>query len=265
LQVKASDIAGNESVAQTFSDGSAAVVNLPLRAAPLLTAGFAVKVKSKQCTGSGNKKKCRMAATKNAATAIRDSVLVDYGTSGALIGALIAPNGTPIASGVLQLYESVGGGGSGRLLKETRTGLQGEYSFGIGAGPSRLLTVRFLGDETNTPAAAVAKFLTKAKVTLDISRAKTSKGWKVRFGGRVFARGATFPTAGKAVRLQFKTRRGWDEFPVLATDRNGRFQYARNFSSTGRPIAYRFRALVPWADGWVYESGTSSTERTTLR
>jgi hypothetical protein len=241
LQLKAIDLAGNDSSTRAFADGAPAVVKLPLRVAPSLTAGFAAAVKSKR----------------------RDSVRVNYGKSATLTGTLADANGNPIVDGKMQILETVGGGAD-KLLKEFTSGPQGNYSYAIAAGPSRLLTVRFAGDEKHAPASATAKFLTRAKITLRVGRAKTSKGWQLKFAGQVFASGAAIPAGGKSVRLQFHTRRGWDEFPVLATDRNGRFKYARNFSATGRRINYRFRAIVPWSDGWVYETGVSATESTML-
>lgn len=264
LRLHASDFAGNESFASAFADGSAAIVNLPLRAPSTLSAGFAVTVKSKRCTGKGKKRKCQIVAIKNAKGALRESALIEYGAGDSLNGKLTATSGAPIAGAELKIFEAIGGG-SDKLLKVLTTGPLGEYSYMVNAGPSRALKVRFAGNETNADASASARFLTKAKITLKLIRVKTEDGWRIDFSGRVLADGAAIPATGKAVRLQFRSRSGWDEFPVLATDRIGKFKYSRNFNSTGRPIRYRFRALVPWSDGWIYESGMSAVKAATLK
>jgi hypothetical protein len=80
----------------------------------------------------------------------------------------------------------------------------------------------------------------------------------------VIADGAAIPRSGKSLRIEFKVGGEWDAFPDVVTDANGRFSYARKFKA-GANVKYKFRAVAPWTDGWVYETGTSEVRAVVLR
>ncbi|MGH2905310.1 MAG: hypothetical protein ACRDKI_00910 [Solirubrobacterales bacterium] len=265
LRVRASDVAEHAASAGTYADGAPAVLKLPLRAFTALDAGFPTVVKSERCSGKGKKRVCRTVTSAVSPPRLRDSTVVNYGARQAFAGTLRDAAGEPIGGAAIAIYETVGTA-SPVLVKRTQTDAKGAFSQILDIGASRAVTAKYSGDDSHAPAAASAKLYTRARITMSITRKLVAGRWRLTFGGQVTAPGAQIPASGKTVEVQYAGGDGtWESFPDTTTDQSGRWFYPQSFAAGHRAVKYKFRARVPWVDGWVYETGLSAAKTVVLR
>lgn len=238
LRIRAWDVAGNAAVVSQFG------FNAPLRKPASLEAGFVSLESGKQQR--------------------RESLLVKLGKPTGARGVLRGADGEPIA-GATVTVDSLVVGRSQLRLESVKTGADGGFEVSAPSGPSRVLRFRYGGDELHAPTSQDVRLLVSPQVSLKARRKRSGGGWRVRMSGRVVAPEATFPAGGKPMRLQFKARRGWQNFPEdVFAGADGRFELTRFFRTT-RIGFVKVRAVVPAAVGWPYEAGTSKTVKVRLR
>jgi len=145
-----------------------------------------------------------------------------------------------------------------RSFAHTNTDSGGLFNFAVPPGPSRDLRVRYAGTRTILPASAQARLAVRGRASLRLIPRRLNNGDILLFRGRVRSAGATIPSRGKLVQVQFRDGRRWRPAVRLArTDQHGRFHITYRFRRISSPTRITFRIVVPAEEGWAYESGSS--------
>ena len=192
---------------------------------------------------------------------------VSYGDRPRIKGRLRGESGAGIPGVPLELIERFDAGSRPRLRHRTViSGRRGRFSARLSAGPSRHVEVVFGGSDRYLPSAArPRKLAVEGMARLRLARHRVRAGGRVRFRGRVGARGARIPAPGKVVELQvrepgaarFRTVRR-----ALHTGRLGRLRTSYRFGRFyRRPTTFRFRLRVTAEAGWPYRAPSHSRAR----
>jgi hypothetical protein len=256
------DLAGNSSDAVARVNGTRMVLPNPLKTPTTVQLGFGGKrLVRHRCSSAGERRSCHREAIEQPGSrpAARS---VPYGRGVPISGRVIASSGHPRGGLPVQLVETFRPGATGtRRTTTVLTAADGTFSAHLEPGPGRDIEAVFAGDRTLAKAAARPLHLTVlASVHLRASSAiATIGGAPVVFSGLLANQGATIPSTGNPVELQFRLPHGaWKEFRSVQTDAGGRFHYAYAFSDDdSRGIRFQFRAYAPAQDGWPYEPAAS--------
>ena len=231
------------------------VLNLPIRTKTRIDAGFVTHVRKRTATRRrGHKRRHRTVVRERTSPSAR----VRYGGRARLVGMLRTEAGRSLPRAPIELLVRRVGDADYRSFARTTTDTGGLFNFPVPPGPSRDLRVRYAGTRTALPATALAKLAVRGRATLKLIPRRLNNGDILLFAGRVRAAGATIPSRGKLVQVQFRDGRRWRPAVRLArTDRDGRFRITYRFRRISSPTRITFRILVPAEDGWGYETGTS--------
>lgn len=233
LKAVVTDRAGNETSDQTFSGGSPAVLNLPLKEPVALTASFA----------NG-----------------RRSLKVPYGTTQFIEGRLTS-NGEALANQRVRIVESyVPGASAGTRETEVLTDGDGRYRVQLGRGPERSITASFAGTrKLSRVNSSAASLRVRGRTRLRIKPKMVFNGGVIRMRGSVGFAGVLPPARGKIVAIQYfdPTRRKWRPVEVLRTNRLGQFSYRYRFRTITSAQRILFRASALPEAGWPYLPSTS--------
>jgi hypothetical protein len=185
-----------------------------------------------------------------------------YGARARVGGRLTSMWGSPLAGRAVEVVETFGAGAA--IARRTTTVLtagDGSFEARLAPGPSRTVEARFAGDRVLTRAVGGAVRLTFPAVVRFRASRRTAVvgGAPIRFSGRIGSLGARIPRQGLPVELQFRVAGlPWSEFRTVKTDSRGRFAYRYSFADDdSRGARFRFRAVLPRAEGWPYEPGAS--------
>lgn len=258
LRVIAYDTTGQRTVATTRSDGSPAILKLPLRTPANLQAGFATTFTKRKCRKSGRSRKCRNVKR----TAVRPRRTVGFGATAELDGRLRDSTAGAVSGMTLKVYESVLGGPR-RLAATVVSDRTGAFSYVPVVGSSRRIIIRFDGSATVAPAETEVKLLVEGKVVFDRYSTHIRGGATATLGGRVIAPGVSIP-ADLNIEFQYFARGRWQRLLVAGTvaDINGEFVAKVKFPELPRSVVYRMRARVPSPQsGWPYEVGVSAARK----
>jgi hypothetical protein len=232
FRATAYDTAGNVAASLDRADGRAMRLSGPL------------KVPVKLITRGGQKRNVR------------------YGRGTWFAGRAIAGRRAPLAGVPIKVIERFAAGAAPReRISTVRTGESGRFGIRLAPGPSRevLATVA----PTTTTRGADSRPLTVTVHSRVVLRASVSiakiGGSPLVFRGKIASQGATMPTDGKLVQLQFRLPGlPWSEFRSVRTGPDGRFRYAYRFSDDdSRGARFQFRAYAPAQAGWPYEPAGS--------
>ena len=188
--------------------------------------------------------------------------VVPYGGRPLLRGRLRSGSGAPAGTQPIEVVERFAAGSVvGERVTALRTAPDGRFSVRLGAGPSRVVQVRFSGDRR---LAASASPLTRIRVGGSITL-RTSRGFAVVggtplvFSGRVGQRLAKAPPEGKQIDLQFRLVGGrWKTFRSIHASRAGVFRLPYRFvDGESRGTSFRFRAVAGGEGGWPYAKAVS--------
>jgi hypothetical protein len=140
------------------------------------------------------------------------------------------------------------------------TGPHGGFRLTLPAGPSRRISVTFVGENQLEPAHR-APLLLRVRGGLDFHAAPISlrTGQAVRFWGRVRAHGAPLPRRGKLVAIQYLESSTGRWRPVLVTrsDHTGHFHARYRFRYLTGRARIRLRAVSLAEERWPYAPGAS--------
>jgi hypothetical protein len=266
LRAVVTDVAGNEAIVESWANGSAATLGMPLRLDASLTVAGLARAKAKKRCGKARKSrkrakrrpKCRQAKPRPKA-----SLTLPHGRRARSTGRLVTGQGAPIAGATVVVEGQARSGGPFVALGSARTDSRGELRYTIPAGPSR--TIRYRYDGTNTVRPAAAQLTTKvtAAARLKVDRRRLRNGQSVRFSGRLL--GKPIPAAGKLVALQAKVGRGWRTFATPRANAKGVFRHRYRFTATTGLRRYAFRAVIAREDAYPYERGVSRIVRVTVK
>jgi hypothetical protein len=228
------DAAGNGASSDRRPNGVRMVLANPLKTPTAITAGFAGRQSRRQ----------------------------RYGREAVYSGRLTSAAGSPLGHLPVRIVETLAAGArSPQRTTTIQTAADGSFRTGLAPGPSRLVEVVFAGTKTlGRSGSDRARLRVLSGVHMRASSASARIGGApVVFSGRVGAAGASMPTTGRAVELQFRIDGGeWSEFRTVQTDARGRFRYPYSFSDDdSRGVRFQFRAFAPAQNDWPYEPAGS--------
>lgn len=269
LRAVVTDVAGNEVQIDSWANGTAATLGMPLRSEARVTVA-ADPATAKRCAKAARKRRGK--GKKRQSTAPREcrrkrpskmSLELRHGKRARSTGHLSNAQGAPIAHAPVTIEGQSRSGGGFVPLGTARTDGHGKFRFEIPAGPSR--TVRYRYDGTNTVKPAAAQLVTKVRAAarLKASRRRLRNGQAVRFSGRLL--GKPIPFAGKLVALQAKVGRRWRTFATPRANAKGVFRHRYRFTATTGLRRYAFRAVVAREGAYPYERGVSPTLRVIVK
>ena len=170
---------------------------------------------------------------------------VPFGQAVALHGTLRCGR-TPIAGALVDLTLAAAGGEGAPAAAHVRTAADGSFSYLVGAGPSRQITVRY-HPFRGAPAAVASATLNlqvRPSVSLTITPSRTSNGHTIAFTGAVS--GGSEPSGGLTLDVEYLEGTSWKVYDtVLASPVSGRFTYRYTFRRTTESITYTFRVAIP--------------------
>ena len=138
----------------------------------------------------------------------------------------------------------------------TRTGSDGSWHVRLGAGPSRLIRVFYVGDGDDEPSLSpTAKLVVPAAVRLSITPHHSHWGARIRLSGRLL--GGYVPASGELVVLWIGWPGGATEIGHLYTDRGGRFSSGYTFLRGNGTETYRLWATSAKETDYPYAPARS--------
>lgn len=229
LQLHAVDASGRSLTSAIFIDGAPSTIRLPLRSASQLSAGLV------SASGTGSSPSSRTFA---------------FGARAQLVGVLRQSSGAPIAGAQLTVVAEYADGGA-RSLGQVVTDGSGSYAHPVGADISRILVIRYAGNQSTGPALARASQSFRSGVKL--TSRKVPGGYLLK--GRVMTLSASIPDRGVRVAFELCPKRGCTRYGAIKqTDSDGRFT-----KLWPRPQKRTFiRARVYGGGGWPFSDGASS-------
>jgi hypothetical protein len=236
----ASDVAGNQTLATTRTNGAPMVLAFPL------TTGAHLRVHLKP--GGGKK------------------VRLPYGGRARLAGRLTTAKGRPLAGRRIVVRERYAPGAVVRHRALVgKTDRKGRWWARLEPGPTRTVTAAFPGNPRYRPALVHAgRVVVRSKATFKTSRGRVAEGKSVQFFGHVGHRGARIPGGGKLVELQVREGTGgWNTVrEALHTNSKGAFRLRYRFGSFYRSnVKYRFRVKIDREQDWPYRAPVRSRQR----
>ncbi|HEU5253058.1 MAG TPA: hypothetical protein VFU16_07010 [Solirubrobacterales bacterium] len=190
-----------------------------------------------------------------------DSLTVPFGAPALLSGRLTRADGAGLGDRELRIVSRPSRGALlPTAVERVRTGEQGGFQLSLPAGPSRRITVAFLGDggleEAQRPG---LELRVRSGVSLRAAPRQLRTGETVVLSGKVRSRGAPIPRRGKLVAIQFfeQASRSWRPVLVTRSDHHGRFRAQYRFRYVSGRAAIRLRATALAEERWPYAPGSS--------
>lgn len=256
------DAAGNVASTDRRENGTRMVLANPLKMPAQLQAGFGGRrLVWQRCARQAGQRRCHREAIESFEDRPTTRT-VPYGRGTAFGGRLISASGAPLASLPVEVVETFAAGAdSSQRTTTVQTAADGAFVARLRPGPSRRVEAVFAGNRVLTRSSGGAvrlEVLGGVRLRASASSARIG-GAPVAFSGRVGDMGASIPSGGRPVELQFRLPGGaWSEFRSVQTDARGRFRYAYAFSDDdSRGIRFQFRAYAPAEEGWPYEAAAS--------
>ncbi|HEX8689714.1 MAG TPA: hypothetical protein VF729_05680 [Solirubrobacterales bacterium] len=189
-------------------------------------------------------------------------VTVPFGAGAALSGRLVTAEGAGLAGRDLRVVSRPSRGAhSRRQVEKARTGAHGGFRVPLRAGPSRRITVGYVGEAGLAAARRPALALrVRGGVIFAAAPRRLRTGESVRLWGRVRARGAPLPRRGKLVAIQYyeSEARRWRPVLVVRSDHSGRFRARYRFRYVSGRASIRLRAVALAEERWPYAPGASA-------
>lgn len=244
VRASAADQAGNARATQTWADGAAAQLSMPIRLKTALRAGIR--------RGSGKRVRLARAA------------YVSYGRRVRVRGRLTTPEGNPLQDVTVEAMTDVKGATpEPRLVATVKTSKRGAFSFLVRRGPSRRITIRYGGAAKIRSATRVLQLNVRSRTTIRPNRRRLVNGETVRLRGRIAT--GRIPRTGKLVEVQVFVRGRWRTFATTRSGRRGTWSYDYRFDGTRGLQRYRFRARIPREFGYPFATGRSPATAVRVR
>jgi hypothetical protein len=261
LRVAATDVAGNSTVEGDFALRS---LQLPVRRAAELSAAVAEVRKvcrtaaGKACASASRcakKLRCRTVSVVDRDHA-KASVVGSWQDRYWLVGDALDAAGRPIANAQVVVSSTIGEGDAAPVGSATTDSL-GRYGIAVPAGPTRVMTARIAGSNSQQPATATAKINVRADARFSPSARTVRSGRSINLAGRVL-HPEFLPVGGVSVSVQWLSPNGWTAFvnPV-STDAQGKFSHIYRWAPRKQKYSVKLRALVQPVAGWPFASGSS--------
>ena len=191
-----------------------------------------------------------------------DALTVPFGAPALLSGRLTRADGAGLGGRELRVvFRPSRGALLPAGVEAVRTGGQGGFELRLPPGPSRRVTVAFLGDGGQEEARREGLELrVRSGVTLRALPRQLRTGQAVTFSGKVKSSGAPIPRRGKLVAIQYLEQETHRWRPVLVTrsDHHGRFRAHYRFRYVSDRAAIRVRATALAEERWPFAPGSSA-------
>jgi hypothetical protein len=153
-------------------------------------------------------------------------------------------------------------GGAWRIVgKPLTTSVSGHVTGRLAAHtPSRNVRLIYFpySDSSENVRSFSRRLEVRASTTIHLDRLRYSNGDTVRFSGRI----TTAPVIDhKSVYLQVVVRGRWRTFDTTRADLKGCWKLRYRFTATRSATVYRFRAVVPTEQLFLWASGRSRAVR----
>jgi hypothetical protein len=190
-----------------------------------------------------------------------EALTVPFGAPALLGGRLTRADGAGVAGRELRVVSRPSRGALVPVAVETlRTGERGGFELRLAPGPSRRVTVAFVGDGGLEPARRPGLELrVRSGIALRAVPRRLRTDEVVRLSGRVRSRGAPLPRRGKLVAIQYleQATGRWRPVLVTRTDHDGRYRARYRFRYVAGRAAIRLRATALAEERWPYAPGSS--------
>jgi hypothetical protein len=191
-----------------------------------------------------------------------ESLTVRFGAPALLSGRLTRADGAGVGGRELRVVSRPSRGALTPLAVETvRTSEGGGFELSLPPGPSRRITVSFLGDGGLEPATRrPLELRVRSGISLRAVPRSLRTGEVVRLSGRVRSKGAPIPRRGKLVAIQYleEATNRWRPVVVTRSDHHGRFRARYRFRYVTGRAAIRLRAMALAEERWPYVPGSST-------
>lgn len=192
----------------------------------------------------------------------RETQVVGFGKDAEVIGQLHTNAGDPVANATLCVKaRTIGTGAPLKNAGTTQTDANGNYAFGVPAGPNRQIVVGYRDDTLQV--ARDVRYYAHVRPRLRASPRKLRNGKRVRFKG--YLPGPSH--SGRVVVFQANVAgsKRWITFRRATSGERGFFRASYHFRSTTRTTRYRFRAVIPLQDGYPWMQGHSRPVRVVVK
>jgi hypothetical protein len=175
-----------------------------------------------------------------------------------LTGRLLDHAGAPITGAQVQLLQQPQQAGAAMAqIATATTNTDGDWSFTVSRGPSRLLQVAYFSHLKDTTPAVTLDYRERVRSAVLIHAPRRVRlGRAAVFEGRLL--GGLIPTGGEPVQLEIDYLNRWRTIEVLHTNKLGQFAY-RYIFTLGAGLTYRFRALVQYSPAYPFLPSASRT------
>ena len=241
MRASSTDAAGNTERSTQRQNGEPMEVELPLKSATELSAGF------------GRQR--------------RTTRTFAYGRPTVLTGHLQTAQGTALENREIVVTELRGPGARARrLVSNVRTDGHGDFQLPMSAGPTREISVVYEGDNRYRPSKVEhVRMRVRAKVLRFLAPSSVSEDAAIVFSGRIGKLGVKLGKLGKLVELQYLKGKVWKTIETGRARRRGRFKfdYALRADYTD-PVSVTFRLRIPKERKWPYVGGAVSRRQTVI-
>lgn len=259
FRAEAADAAGNRAATTLRDDGTRMeirVVPPPAPPPPPPAAKTRLFARLRPDRPEGSRRRARSGRSKGG-----DALTVPFGATATLGGRLTWADGAGIADREVRVVSRPSRGAlGGEEVGAVRTGPRGGFELQLPPGPSRRLTVSFVGAEGLAESSRRGLVLrVRSGVSLHVAPRRLATRGLLRLRGRVAAGAAPIPRRGKLVAIQYReaaTGR-WRPVLVTRTDHAGRFRARYRFRYLSGPAAIRLRATALSEERWPYAPGSS--------
>ncbi|MFL5832706.1 MAG: hypothetical protein ACJ76B_01840 [Solirubrobacterales bacterium] len=249
FRADAADVAGNTASTTLRADGTQmAIRRVP--PPPIAKAKPAARAKS------------RLFARLRGGHGRGDSLTVSFGAPALISGRLTRADGAGLGDRQLRVVSRPSRGAlQPAAVEAVRTGEQGGFELRLPPGPSRRVTVTFLGDGGQEEARREGLELrVRSGLTLRAKPRQLRTRQAVALSGKVKSSGAPIPRRGKLVAIQYleEATRRWRPVLVTRTDHHGRFRAHYRFRYVSGQATIRLRATALAEERWPYAPGSSA-------
>ena len=249
LRARAVDLAGNERMTVSRTNGQPAMLELPVRTAATLRVGRA----SRQCKKRQRRPMCK--------TRLLSAPTIKFGRRTTLEGQLVIGNRGSAAP--IEVWRQLKMAGAGwERVSSVQTSSNGRFRYKLAPGPAQMLRFRYGGSSTARGATDLVDARVRAASTFEPSRRRVVNGEYITFRGRL--RGGLIPPGGKLVELQVFTRRRWRTFAQPRASAKGRWSFQYRFEAVTGRVRFRFRARIRREAAYPFHEGTSRQVEVTV-
>ncbi|MBA2523798.1 MAG: hypothetical protein H0V25_10800, partial [Solirubrobacterales bacterium] len=190
----------------------------------------------------------------------KSRVNVGYKKGGVITGKLVGRDGSGVGGASVAITETFAPGAKSRVeTLSTQSRGDGRFRAVLSPGPSRSVIASYGGDYRYLSShSGEVKLGVRAKVGLNV-RPHVQAGDAVNFTGKLKAKGAKIPNAGKRLEVQVKIGPKWKTVgKSTQTDRKGGYRLHYRFTAAyPEAVRFTFRTVVLRERSWPYLTGFS--------